>query len=52
MVIGMNDYVLLKIPVFFTPLKLDKLSRRTCANKEGQCIFLSIGITGGNIKRL
>ena len=42
----MSDYVLLKIPVFFTPLKTDKLSRRTCANKEGQCIFSSIGITG------
>jgi len=38
----MSDYVSLQIPVFFTPPKPDSLPRRTCANKEGQCMFASI----------
>jgi len=42
----MSNYVSLQIPVFFTPLNPDSLPRRTCANKEGQCMFASISIMG------
>jgi len=45
----MSNYVSLQIPVFFTPPKPDSLPRRTCANKEGQCMFSSIGITGVSV---
>jgi len=41
----MINYVSLQIPVFFTK----DGTRRTCANKEGQCVFASIGITGVSV---